>query len=133
MIAYKPHGDSLRTTTENNQRHIIERGWKMMRKIFAFTLAVLMLSVLLIPAVQAIMVHDHGEVCALFAVNACCSNPNYMDFIDHHKAANGMYCYGTTYHYYLNCHYYTSGSYTNGSRQCISTCYLPSWDTRDTY
>ncbi len=111
----------------------MERGWKMMRKIFAFTLAVLMLSVLLIPAVQAIMVHDHGEDCVLGATGDCCSNPRYMDFIDHHKAANGMYCYGTTYHYCLNCHYYTSGPYTNGSRQCISTCYLPSWDTRDKY
>ena len=40
----------------------------MMKKLFAFTLAVLMLSVLLIPAVQAIMVHDHGEVCALLAI-----------------------------------------------------------------
>ena len=53
----------------------------MMKKIFAFTLAVLMLSVLLIPAVQAIMVHDHGEVCVLGATGDCCSNPNRKDYI----------------------------------------------------
>ena len=90
-----------------------------MRKIFAFTLAVLMLSVLLIPAVQAIMVHDHGEVCVLGATGDCCSNPNYMDFIDHHKAPNGTYCFGTTYHLCLNCRAYTSAPYTNGSPKCI--------------
>ena len=129
MIAYKTHGDSLRTTTENHQRHIIERGWKMMKKIFAFTLAVLMLSVLLIPAVQAIMVHDHGEVCALLAIEPlsnCCSKPNIIDYIDGHDRPADRYCVGTIYNRCSNCGYTRSSPYTNWG-PCISICYLPEW------
>ena len=98
-----------------------------MKKLFAFTLAVLMLSVLLIPTVQAIMVHDHGEDCALLgATGDCCSNPNRKDYISGHYRQSYS-CFGTTYQRCLNCGYTISAPYYNLNSKCISTCYLPEW------
>ena len=102
----------------------------MMKKIFAFTLAVLMLSVLLIPAVQAIMVHDHGEVCALLAIEPqaiCCSNMNRVNYIKDHQKPGGRYCIGTLYNRCSNCGDTISGPYMNSSSKCIDTCFLPVW------